>query len=164
MTFEWQSALRLLRLLPVLSSSVSLMFAVDEHIFLGTWMHPEIRDQANAHLPAWFYRWNRRGRYPIILGYPITYLLGCLNLIVGRSELHAAGAAKWYGLGLLFSIGHIAIYGKRALRLLREIKADIPKGNSTYTMGVWLRMNWIRALTTDLPAWLSFIVAALKSL
>jgi hypothetical protein len=66
--------------------------------------------------------------------------------------------------GLLFSVGHIAIYAKGALKLLSDIKGDVPKGNSTYSMGVWLKMNWVRALTTDLPAWVCFVVAALKTL
>jgi hypothetical protein len=158
------SSIRLLRLLPVLSSTVTLMFAVDEHIFLGTWMHPNFRDRANAHLPAWFYNWGRRGRWVIILGYPTNYILGILNLLVARDQLHAARSEKWYGLGLAFSVGHIAIFARRALKLLAEIKNDVPKGNSTYSMGVWLRMNWIRALTTDFPAWVCFVVAALKTL
>ena len=50
------------------------------------------------------------------------------------------------------------------MKLLAEIKNDVPKGESTYSMGVWLKMNWIRALLTDLPAWFFFIVAALKVL
>lgn len=164
MSTDEHIALRVLRLLPVITSTVSLMFAVDEHIFLGTWMHPTLRDRTNAHLPAWFQRWGRRGRWPIILGYPTNYVLAILNLIVAREHLYTRGAAKWYGLGLLFSVGHIAVYGKGAIKLLADIKADIPKGNSSYSMGVWLRMNWQRALTTDLPAWLCFIVAALKAL
>lgn len=158
------SSVRLLRLLPVLSSTVTLMFAVDEHIFLGTWMHPAFRDRANAHLPAWFYHWGRRGRWIIILGYQANYSLALLNILLYRGQLHAAGSEKWYWLGLMFSVGHIAIFARGALKLLAEIKGDVPKGNSTYSMGVWLTMNWIRALTTDLPAWVCFIVAALKTL
>jgi len=140
------------------------MFALDEDIFFGTWMAPSFRDRANTHLPAWFQLWGRRGRWIIILGYPANYILSIANLLIARSDLHAAGSAKWYGMGLLFSLGHIAIFAKRALKLLREIKEDVPKGNATYSMGVWLRMNAIRAFTTDFPAWICFIVAALKTL
>jgi len=156
--------LRVLRILPVLSTAITLQFAVDEHIFLGTWMHPSFRDRANTHLPAWFYNWGRRGRWIIILGYPANYILGILNLLIARDQLKAAGSEKWYWLGLLFSAGHIAIYAKGALKLLSDIKEDVPKGNSTYSMGVWLKMNWVRAVTTDMPAWVCFVVAALKTL
>lgn len=156
-------ALRLLRLLPVLSSTVTLMFAVDEHIFLGTWTRPSFRERANTHLPGWFQLWGRRGRWVILLGYPTNYALALLNLGIARRELHN-GAGWWYAAGLLFSFGHIAIYGKKALGLLADIRNDVPKGNSSHSMAVWLKMNWIRALTTDLPAWGCFIVAALKAL
>jgi hypothetical protein len=157
-------ALRLLRLFPVLSSTVTLMFAVDEHIFLGTWTRPSIRDRANVHLPAWFQLWGRRGRWIILLGYPANYLSALFNLALARHELYAAGAANWYLLGLLFSLGHIAIYAKGALKLLADIRNDVPRGNSTHTMEAWLKMHWVRSLTTDLPAWICFIVAALKVL
>ncbi|TVY16903.1 hypothetical protein LARI1_G007193 [Lachnellula arida] len=159
-----ETSVRVLRLLPVLSTTITLMFAVDEHIFLGTWMHPSFRDRANAHLPVWFQYWLRRGGWVIKLGYPSNYILGLLNLVVARDQLHTAGSRKWYVLGLLFSVGHIVIYARRALKLLAEIENDVPKGNSTYSMGVWLKMNWVRAVTTDLPALLCFIVAALKTL
>ncbi|KAF4634782.1 hypothetical protein G7Y89_g3307 [Cudoniella acicularis] len=158
------NSLRVLRLLPVLTSTILLMFALDEHIFLGTWMEPTFRDRANAHLPVWFQHWGRRSRYVIILGYPGTYVLAVLNLIIGRNEMVAVGGDKWYWLGLMFSAAHIVFYARKALKLLAEIKADIPKGNPTYSMGVWLKMNWTRALLTDLPAWICFIVAALKTL
>jgi hypothetical protein len=157
-------ALRILRILPVLGSTVTLMFAVDEHIFLGTWMHPDFRDRANAHLPGWFTHWGRRGRWVIILGYPFNFLVSIANLLVARHQLQAAGATPWYSLGFLFSFGHIAIFGFRALGLLADIRNDRPKGNSTYSMGVWLTMNWFRALVTDFPAWLFFIAGALKAL
>lgn len=157
-------AMRLLRLLPVLSSTVTLMFAVDEHIFLGTWTRSDFRDRANKQLPEWFQLWGRRGRWVIILGYPINYALALLNLTLARDELYAASAAKWYFLGLLFSIGHIAIYGKGALNLLADIRNDVPRGNSTHTMAVWLKMNSVRAVTTDLPACICFVVGALKVL
>jgi hypothetical protein len=159
-----ETSIRVLRLLPVLTSAITLQFALDEHIFLGTWTRPEFRERANTHLPAWFYLWGRRGRWIILLGYPSNYTLAILNLLIARQELYAVSAAKWYALGLLFSFGHIAIYGKKAIGLLADIKADRPKGNSSHSMSVWLTMNWIRALTTDLPAWLCFIVAALKAL
>ncbi|KAN0120303.1 hypothetical protein V8E51_002511 [Hyaloscypha variabilis] len=157
------NSIRLLRILPVINSTVQLQFAVDEHIFLGTWMNPNFRDRANAHLPAWFTNWGKRGTWVIIVGYPINYSLALLNLMVSRGQLHAAGSERWYWLGLMFSVGHM-LFGPTALKLLAEIKNDIPKGNSTYSMGVWLKMNWIRALITDFPALVCFTVAALKTL
>lgn len=157
------SATRLLRLLPVLSSTMTLMFALDEHIIFGTWMHPSIRERANANLSTWWTRGGLRWRWVIILGCPINYILGILNLVFSRDELQVTGSSKWYTLGLIFSIGHM-VYIRTALKLITDIEKDVPKGNVTYSMEGWLRMNWVRAVTTDLPAWLCFITAALKVL
>jgi hypothetical protein len=157
------SSIRLLRLFPALSSTVTLMFALNEHIIFGTWMHPSNRERANANLPTWWTPGGLRWRWVIILGYPLNYILGILNLLVSRDQLHVAGSSKWYTLGLIFSISHM-FYARAALKLIADIENDVPKGKVTYSMGGWLRMNWIRAVTTDLPAWLCFITAALKVL
>ncbi|KAF7906307.1 hypothetical protein EAF00_000586 [Botryotinia globosa] len=125
-------------------STAVLMFTVDEHIFLGI-------------CPL-------RGRWVILLGYPGTCVLGVLNLLVARPQLKVAGAEKWYAMGLLFSVAHVAIFGKRALKLLAEIKGDVPKGNSTFSMAAWLRMHMVRTCTTDFPALVFFVVGALKVL
>ncbi|KAF7928649.1 uncharacterized protein EAE98_005705 [Botrytis deweyae] len=158
------TSIRALRLLPVLTSTAVLMFAVDEHIFLGTWMAPTFRERANVHLPSWFQLWGRRGRWVILLGYPGTYVLGMLNLLVARPRLKVAGVEKWYAMGLLFSVAHIAIFGKRARKLLADIKGNVPRGNSTRSMGAWLRMHTIRTFMTDVPALVFFVVGALKAL
>ena len=56
------------------------------------------------------------------------------------------------------------LYMRMALRLIADIENGVPKGNVTESMAGWLKMNWVRALTTDLPAWLCFVTAALKAL
>ncbi|KUJ20438.1 uncharacterized protein LY89DRAFT_715842 [Mollisia scopiformis] len=155
--------IRLLRLLPVASSSAVLMFALDEHLIFGTWVQPSIRERANANLPAWWTRGGLRWRWVLIIFYPVNYILGILNLFISQDQLQDTGASKWYTLGLLFSIAHM-FYLFRALKLIAAIENDEPKGNVTYSMGRWLKMNWTRALLTDLPAWLCFIAAALKAL
>ncbi|KAI0452048.1 hypothetical protein F5B21DRAFT_484946 [Xylaria acuta] len=157
--FLTPSSIRLLRLLPAISSSMTLMFALDEHLIFGTWVHPSIRRQANANLPAWWTKGGLRWRWVLIIFYPINYILGILNLLLSQDQL---GSTKWYILGLLFSFAHM-LFVRKALGLIADIENDVPKGNVTHSMGAWLRMNWIRALTTDLPAWLCFVIAALKA-
>ncbi|KAH6869501.1 hypothetical protein B0T10DRAFT_523737 [Thelonectria olida] len=157
------SSIRLLRLLPALSSTWVLMFALDEHLIFGTWMHPSLRERANANLPAWWTKGGLRWRWVLIIGYPLNYALGILNLLINRDELQATGSTSWYTIGLLFSIAHMA-YLTTALKWIGNIENGFPKGNVTYSMGSWLRMNWSRALLTDLPAWVCFVTAALKVL
>jgi hypothetical protein len=156
------SALRLLRLLPVLSSSSSLQFALDEHLIFGTWVDPSLQKCANEHLPAWWTRGGLRWRWIIILGYPVTYVLAIMNMLIAAEELRETGAYRWYLLGLLFSMGHMG-FVTMALQRIADIENDVPKGKSTESMKKWLKMNWVRAIITDTPAWVCFIVAVLKA-
>jgi hypothetical protein len=141
----------LLRLLPAISSTATLILALEEHLILGTWMHPTLRERANDSLPAWWTQSGLRWRWVIILGYPANYILGLLNLLISRDQLQATGSTSSYALGLMFSIAHMA-YAPTALKLIANIENDVPKENVIYSMEEWLRMNWTRALLTDFPA------------
>lgn len=153
-------SVRLLRLSPTLVSSMTLMFALDEHLIFGTWVEDPVRPLANSALSVWWTRGGLRWQWILIIFYPLNYSLGILNLLVPESP---PGSTTWYALGLAFSLAHM-LFAPTALSRIATIEKNIPKGNVVLSMESWLRMNWIRALTTDLPAWLCFIVAALKAL
>lgn len=156
-------SLRLLRLLPVISSTATLQFAVDEHLIFGTWMGPSLRQNANTTLPAWWTRGGLRWQWVLIFGYPLNYLFGVLNLVSRYDQLQATGSSRWYALGLMFSVGHM-LFLKMALERIADIEEGTPKNNVTVSMGRWLQMNWVRALVTDLPAWVCWTVAAVSAL
>jgi hypothetical protein len=156
-------SLRLLRLLPAICSTVTLQFAIDEQLIFGTWVHPALRERANANLPPWWTLGGLRWRWVIIVGYLANYIFGVLNLLVARDQLEATGSTNWYTAGLFFSIAHM-LFVRMALGKISAIEKDIPKGNVTNSMAAWLRMNWIRGWITDFPAWLCCIVAVVKAL
>ncbi|KAL2203727.1 hypothetical protein CC79DRAFT_1371759 [Sarocladium strictum] len=157
------SSIRLLRLSPALSSSMTLMFALDEHLIFGTWVQPEIRTQANSSLPAWWKRGGLRWRWVLIIFYPATYILGLLNLLVDDHQM-PPGSTNWYRWGLAFSLAHM-LFVPMALNRIEAIEKAVPRGNGVVlAMEAWLRMNWVRGLITDLPAWLCFVAAALDVL
>lgn len=139
---------------------MTLMFALDEHLIFGTWVQPPVRSLANTTLPTWWTRGGLRWRWVLIIFYPINYTLGILNLLVPGAQ---PGSESWYLWGLSLSLAHM-LFVPMALRRIAAIENNVPKGKVVLSMESWLRMNWVRALTTDLPAWLCFIVAALKAL
>lgn len=155
-----EHSIRLLRLSPTLVSSMTLMFAIDEHLIFGTWVQKPIRPLANSALPAWWTRGGLRWQWVLIILYPGLYILGILNLLIPEDK---SGSTAWYTWGLFFSLAH-AFFAPMALRRIAAIENDVPKGNVVLAMEAWLRMNWIRAWITDLPAWVCFITAALKAL
>lgn len=154
------NSMRLLRLGPALISSMTLMFAIDEHLIFGTWVQDPIRSLANSALPAWWTRGGLRWQWVLIILYPINYILGIVNLLVPGDQ---PDSTLWYAWGLFFSIAHM-FFAPTALHRIAAIEEGAPRGNAVLSMEAWLRMNWVRAWTTDLPAWTCFITAALKTL
>ncbi|KAJ7668314.1 hypothetical protein B0H17DRAFT_1087740 [Mycena rosella] len=154
------SVLKLLRIFPVISSTVNLMWALDEYAFLGSWMNPAYRAQADALLPPWFKTWGAKGTWVLITGFPMSLSAGLANAFIHRATLQASGALKWYWLGVGFTVAHF-FYGPTALRLLKAIRDGEPDGKPTQSMGQWLRMHATRTATTDLPAFICFTIAAL---
>ncbi|MCJ1245272.1 hypothetical protein MMC30_002475 [Trapelia coarctata] len=157
------AGLALLRLLPLLSSTVNLMFTTDEHVFLSTWMNPAYRDRANALLPPWFEHWLARGKWVILTSYPFSMATSLANIFTYRDRLQAVGAERWYWCGFAFTLAHF-LWAPPAIKMLNAIPADVPKGESTASLRTWLRVNAARGLTADLPAWVFFVVAVVTVL
>jgi hypothetical protein len=136
------------------------MFALDEHLIFGTWVQKPIRPLANSVLPAWWTRGGLRWQWILIIFYPVNYVLGVVNLLVPGDQ---PGSTAWYAWGLFFSCAHM-FFAPMAFRRIAAIEKNVPKGNVVLSMEAWLRMNWVRGLITDLPAWVCFIAAALNEL
>jgi len=155
--------LKFLRLCPIISSTTSLVWAYDEYTFLGAWMNPTYRAQADALLPPWFITWAPKGTRVLFTSFPISLIAGIANAYTHRASLEATGALKFYWLGVFFALAHF-FYGGMAVRLLKAIRNGEPEGKTTKSMGDWLRMHWARTFTTDLPAVICFTIAAVVAL
>jgi hypothetical protein len=154
--------LALLRLLPALNSTVILMFAFDEYLFLSRWMKPTYRAQANALLAPWFAHWLSPALYVIVGTFCFSFAISLANIFTSREALQLTGAEKWYWYGFAFQVAHF-LYAPPIMKLLKAISEDQPKGDVTSSMKKWLRIHLARSLTTDLPAWVFFIVAEVSS-
>ncbi|KAF8216542.1 hypothetical protein K438DRAFT_1797406 [Mycena galopus ATCC 62051] len=155
--------LKLLRLSPIISSTTSLVWAYDEYTFLGAWTNPQYRTQADALLPSWFKTWAPNGTLVLFSSFPMSLITGIANAYTHSASLQATGALPFYWLGVFFALAHF-FYGRVALRLLKAIREGEPEGKTTKSMGDWLRMHSARTFTTDLPAFISFTIAAVLAL
>lgn len=138
------------------------MWAFDEYAFLSSWMDPSYRAQADTLLPAWFKTWLSKGTWVLITGFPMSFGAGIANTFTHRAGLQTAGALKWYWLGVAFTAAHF-LYAPTAIRLLKAIQAGHPDGQTTKSMGEWLRMHFVRTVITDLPAFVCFTIATLTA-
>ncbi|MCJ1453598.1 hypothetical protein MMC28_003945 [Mycoblastus sanguinarius] len=153
--------IKLLRLAPLLTSTATLMYAYDQHLFFSTWLHDSYRHEANNLLPRWFNICLKRALRVIVTLYPLSITFAVANIYTGMQK-ESSNASLWYWSGMAFTVGHF-LFGKKAIRLLDAIETDQSKGNSTTDMREWLGMNLVRSLAVDLPAWLSFLMAAMES-
>ena len=153
--------LKLLRLMPILSSVISLQFAYDEYAFLSMWDNDSYRAQADALLPLWFTNWGPWGTIVVVASFPISIASGLANILPGFNVHGSTGATYYYAAGTTFAAAHLVIFGSRALRLLAMIRNGEPTGASTVSMRKWLDLHAVRSFTVDLPAAVCFIVAGL---
>jgi len=154
--------LKLLRLFPLLSATVNLMWAADEYMFLSSWLSSTYRTQANALLPAWFATWGRMGSYVLFTSFPLSLGSAIANIVTSRQMSSASGALIWYCAGFMFTTVHFA-FGPKALGLLAAIRNGEPKGNATESLTSWIEMHLIRVVVADLPAFLCFVMALLTA-
>ncbi|KAF2170722.1 hypothetical protein M409DRAFT_63803 [Zasmidium cellare ATCC 36951] len=174
--------LQLLRLLPLISSTVNVQFANDEYQFLTSWTELPLDKQIPARevLPNWSTSWQSRGLWQALIGLSVPIIAGVANHVLLRPATAASifqdpllsgldganvSAARWYLAGSIFSFLHFA-FGCKALRLLAQMASDDAKNRKSNIESVaqWLRMHRMRTLLTDLPAFVCFIVATIRQL
>ncbi|KAF5694782.1 hypothetical protein FDENT_910 [Fusarium denticulatum] len=151
---------KLLRLLPVISSNVSLQFAYDEYAFLSCWTMPKYRAQANELLPIWFTNWGPWGTKVVFGSFTLSLASGIANAVTSG----ARSVFLFYLAGTLFAAGHLLIYGPKAIDLLARIRRNDANASSTASLELWLEMHLTRSLVVDLPAVGCFIAALLLAM
>jgi hypothetical protein len=151
------------RMLPLISSTVSLMWAADEYMFLSSWLPTAYHEQAQALLPLWFATWGRMANWVLFSSFPISLGAAIANVTTSRATSGASGALMWYYAGLFFTSAHF-FYGPKALGLLAAIRKPAPAGNPTASLSQWITMHLTRVVTADAPAFLAFATAVLTSI
>ena len=154
--------IKLLRLLPVISSIVSLQFAYDEYFFLSCWTKQEYRSQANELLPRWFANWAPAGTKVVFGSFTLTLASGMTNTATIWN-----GQGDWitillYLAGTLFAAGHFLVFGPTAIKLLAKIRRNDADAPSAESLELWLKMHATRSFAVDLPAALCFVIGLLN--
>ncbi|KAI1037834.1 hypothetical protein LB503_009516 [Fusarium chuoi] len=152
---------KLLRLLPVISSIVSLQFAYDEYAFLSCWTIPQYRVQANELLPLWFTNWGPWGTKVVFGSFTLSLASGFANTVTSWNGTGARSIVVSYLAGTLFAAGHLLIFGPKAIDLLAKIRRNDANASSTASLELWLEMHLTRSLVVDLPAVVCFITGFL---
>ncbi|KAI0399503.1 hypothetical protein F4802DRAFT_602938 [Xylaria palmicola] len=149
----------LLRVAPVLTSTMAMRYAHDQWLFLDNLLAPPHRDKANEIVPSYFKTFFMRGIWDIGILYTLTMATGITNL-----STRTAGAAwKWYAAGTALAVAHMA-FVPFVMYKVKGLIDDEPKGRGNETLRKWLDVHTLRSCVADVPAWACFVIACLKSL
>ena len=152
--------LLLLRLAPVLTTTAYLTFTCAEDLYFKPYMFPALHKASNALLPMYITIWYTRGMILIFTLYGLTWATAIANLPVADLLGRSWPSFALYMLGLMFSIGHM-LWGPKAMGLLNAIKKREGRDGSVELAREWCRMNIIRGIVVDVPAWGCFLAAFL---
>ena len=151
-----------LRAAPLVSSTCTLLYAWDQHLFLSNFNLPETRVQSKPVISPYFKAFFRRAIWQVLGFITVTASTSVLNLYTARPSLKSHGSASWYTAGAVLSVGHllfVPIIAPKVQGLVEYTKED-----SNDVLDRWLSINAIRSLTVDLAAWVACVVAVGKTL
>ncbi|VUC22692.1 unnamed protein product [Clonostachys rosea] len=161
-------ATTLLLTTPLISSSCSLWFSLDQHCFFSNLVKPNVRG-ADEVLPPYFANtfWANLWKVVGLLGVTTWSSVGAIYL--SRPLLRARGSFPWYVATAALATGHLffvplvapsvaALIEDRGHQASSEAKKGKGKSNSDY-MRDWLGVNLVRMVTADLGAWVCAVVA-----
>lgn len=153
--------IRLLRVGPVLTATVTVTYGFCERLFLGTFPQENVgKEKANAILPAYFESTFKSGISVVLVGYTSTIILGLSN-VVGKNSIDSQSlgrACYWAGIGL--AALHFTFVPFVATPV-KDIIEDRPQGNSVKRLKDWLDVHAIRIALADIPSWACFLAGFL---
>lgn len=151
-----------LRAAPLVSSTCTLLFAWDQHFFLSIFNKPDIRSKSNELLPSYFETFFYRGVIRVMAFLSLTVSSTILNHYINHDSLVKSQSLRWYTAGAAFAAGHLLFVPPIAPKVQAVIE-DRSKGQSTKDLESWLNLNFIRACTVDLAAWVCFVIGVTRN-
>lgn len=155
--------LKLLRVAPLISSTAGLMCAWDQQFAFYSFTDKAVpQGPAGSTLPHWFPVIFRQLIWVVSIIHPLGGILGVLNSVGAAGTALDPQTRYLYLAGGLFAAGHL-VYGKTAMRIIGTIwDANLPGSKNLGALPPWLRLNWWRIHTNNVPA-VFFFLAALVS-
>lgn len=149
--------LTLLRIAPVVSTSMSLWYCVDQYTFFNNFIIPPIREKGNQILPLYWKHFLSTGLTCIFSLYGLSIGFGVANLYQG------ANPSRYYSLGVAFSAAHFLFVPLVAPKIEAMSNGKDTDQNWDQQRR-WLNVHAIRSVLVDLPGWACFLAAASQSL
>ncbi|PLB47371.1 putative integral membrane protein [Aspergillus steynii IBT 23096] len=155
--------LALLRVIPLASSTGTLVCATGELTHNSAWTQPDMRKKGDSLLPRWYsYVFPRTVSLVLVLN--LTSIgSAAANLLTSgpRPRPWPLSRITFYWAGLFSAISHLVFVPWVAPRIQRIVEDLEGEREPTQEMEAWLGYHRIRMLLADAPAWLAFVGAVL---
>ncbi|KAF3483972.1 uncharacterized protein GIQ15_03296 [Arthroderma uncinatum] len=150
--FDYRS---LLQTAPLITSTCTLWFSLDQDFFLDIFLHSDHRTRSNEILPSYFRVFFRHGVVRVLSLLTLTMSAGGYNIFMD-GQINKT-SLKWYTAGTLFAASHLLFVPAIAPRV-QAVVEDTSHGSSTKDLKDWLAINRVRTWTVDLAARACFLV------
>ncbi|KAJ5542613.1 hypothetical protein N7535_005036 [Penicillium sp. DV-2018c] len=149
----------LLRTAPLITSTCTLWYSLDQDMFLNIFLHPDHRARSNLILPSFYNVFFRPGLVRVLGLLALTLTGGGYNILTQRkSGLGSSASLSWYTAGTLLAASHLLFVPAVAPKI-QAIVEDASQGSSTKDLEGWLTIHRVRTWTVDLASWACFAVA-----
>ncbi|KPM43997.1 hypothetical protein AK830_g2520 [Neonectria ditissima] len=155
----------LLLVTPLISTTCSLWYSHDQDRFLGLITQLD-KKKADAILPAYIRSFFRRGTAEVVGLIAATVCSSLASIWLYRPELETRGSLHLYAWTAALAVGHLAWVPAVAWKL-KALVDETAAAEGTTNVGMmerWLRVNFVRMLTSDLGAWLCALAAVSTTL
>jgi hypothetical protein len=149
----------LLRVAPLVTTSASLWYSVDQFGLYTLLLGPRLRETAAQLLPGWWQVNLAPGLAAIFGLYGVSIGAGVANLLYKGG----VGASRLYGYGAAFALSHF-LFVPAVMYKIKAMVDDEPKGEAPAHQRRWLNVHVVRSLISDLPGFLCFLFAVTQSL
>lgn len=162
----------LLRVTPLVTSTAAVVFSADQYLFLDTLLASPHRERANEIVPSYFKTFFGRGIWIILTAYPLSIATGVANVyrsgsaessLAAKLSSSSNGAARWYAAGAALALAHFA-FVPSIMYKVQALNEGEGKGEGNKNLQRWLDVHLLRSVLVDVPSWLCFATACLKSL
>ncbi|OGE57528.1 hypothetical protein PENARI_c002G00101 [Penicillium arizonense] len=148
----------LLRTAPLITSTCTLWYSLDQEFFLNIFLHPSHRTRSNETLPSYFGVFFVPGTVRVLGLLALTLTGGGYNILTRRSVSGSSASLPWYTAGTLLAASHLLFVPAVAPKIQAMVE-DSSKGRSTEDLEGWLTIHRVRTWTVDFAAWACFAVA-----
>ncbi|KAI6081404.1 hypothetical protein F4821DRAFT_249408 [Hypoxylon rubiginosum] len=161
-SYQFRYLVTLLHLIPVVSSTCTLLLAIIQYSSLQILTRSEIRDLNERIISCYFTAFFDSIVLRVVGNLLTTMVSVACIFRLSDMSLGEQKSCHWYLAGACLAMAHLLVYPIIAPHV-EALRKDCRDKNID-ALQDWLRIHWLRSVVIDLPAWVCCVVGAINSL